>query len=605
MLKAAGDAENVLNDFTHLGVNLVARGSNGKGRDSIIQQVMGGLMTEIQSKSNVLRVISKVNSTSRPWLTEIPEWKALQAHYQKIRPLHLRQLFKNDPNRGQRLAAEACGLYLDYSKNRITTETITLLKKLADACGLREHIGEMFSGVKINVSEERAVLHVALRAPKTESIMLDGVDVVAQVHSELDKMAECAHKIRRGEWLGYSGMPIRNIVNIGIGGSDLGPLMVYEALRYYSHQDLTFRFISNVDGTDFVDATQDLNPEETLFIICSKTFKTRETLINAQTARAWILAKLGDESAIAQHFIAVSTNVEAVIKFGIDKQHIFVLWDWDGGRYSLDSAIGLSTMIAIGPEHFRAMLSGFHAMDEHFRTAPLEKNLPALMGLLAVWNGNFFGAKTVAVLPYAQHLKRFPTYLQQLAMESNGKHVTLEGTRVDYSTGPIYWGELGNNGQHSFYQFIHQGTQMVPCDFIGFCQPLHSLQPHHDFLMANLFAQTQALAFGNNEDELKTQGVPDWQISHRSLEGNRPSNTLLAERLTPAVLGSLLALYEHSVFTQGIIWNIDSFDQWGVELGKSMAQDTMSELTAIDDPELAHDSSTNILIQRYRQLRDN
>lgn len=547
--------------------------------------------------------MSKPILSRAPWLTELSQWKALQVHHQYIKPLHLRKLFADDPNRGEFLVAEGCDLYFDYSKNRITAETIALLVQLADACGLRERIEEMFSGVKINVTEQRAALHVALRAPKTESILLEGIDVVVQVHTVLDKMAGCALKIRHGQWLGFSGKPIRNIVNIGIGGSDLGPVMAYEALRDYSQRDLNFRFISNVDGADFLENTRDLNPEETLFIICSKTFKTRETLVNAQTARAWIISKLGDECAIANHFVAVSGNAAGANEFGIDGQNIFVFWDWSGGRYSMDSAIGLSTMIAIGPENFHAMLAGFHGMDQHFRSSPFANNLPVLMALLGIWNSNFLGAKTVAVLPYSQYLKCLPAYLQQLAMESNGKQVTSDGVRVDYTTGPIYWGEPGTNGQHSFYQLIHQGTQMVPCDFIGFCNPSDPLEPHHDILMANLFAQTQALAFGNTEAELKAADIPSWQIPHRLFEGNRPTNTLLAECLTPTTLGSMVALYEHSIFTQGVIWNIDSFDQWGVELGKAMAQATHTDLIAEGEPSLAHDSSTNSLIEHYRRLR--
>ncbi|MGP0016190.1 glucose-6-phosphate isomerase [Pseudomonas sp.] len=536
-------------------------------------------------------------------LTQCPAWKALEVHYQAVHTLHLRQLFDDDPSRGERFSTQACGLYLDYSKNRITDDTLRLLLQLAQARGLRERIEAMFTGEKINVTEQRAVLHIALRAPKDERIVVDGIDVVQEVHGVLDKMADFARKIRAGEWLGFTGRPIRNVINIGIGGSDLGPVMAYEALRHYSQRDLTFRFVSNVDGTDFVEATRDLDPAETLFIVCSKTFKTLETLTNAQTARTWVLGKLGDERAITRHFVAVSTNAEAVTQFGIDTQHMFGLWDWDGGRYSMDSAIGLSTMVAIGPESFHAMLSGFHAMDQHFRSTPFERNLPVLMGLLAVWYNNFFAAQTAAVLPYEQYLKRFPAYLQQLTMESNGKQVTREGARVDYPTGPVYWGEPGTNGQHSFYQLIHQGTQLIPCDFIGFCQALNTLPPHHDLLMANLFAQTEALAFGRTEAEVKATGIPGWQVPHRIFEGNHPSNTLLAERLTPQTLGSLIALYEHSVFTQGAIWNIDSFDQWGVELGKSMAQKTLSELTAAADPVLTHDSSTNALIRRYRTLR--
>ncbi|RON02458.1 glucose-6-phosphate isomerase [Pseudomonas brassicacearum] len=544
------------------------------------------------------------NALCSPSLTQCPAWKALEVHYQTVHKLQLRQLFGDDPKRGERFSTQACGIYLDYSKNRVTDETMHLLLRLAEARGLRERIEAMFTGQKINVTEQRAVLHIALRAPKEERIVVDGIDIVPQVHTMLEKMADFARKIRGGEWLGFTGLPICNVVNIGIGGSDLGPEMAYEALRHYRQRNLTLRFISNVDSTDFVEATRDLDPAETLFIVCSKTFTTLETLTNAHTARAWVLSSLGNERAIAKHFVAVSTNTEAVTQFGIDTQHMFRLWDWDGGRYSMDSAIGLSTMLAIGPENFRAMLSGFHAMDQHFRSTPFEHNLPVLMGLLAVWYNNFFGAQTVAVLPYEQYLKRFPAYLQQLTMESNGKQVTLDGARVDYPTGPVYWGEPGTNGQHSFYQLIHQGTPLIPCDFIGFCQALNALQPHHDLLMANLFAQTEALAFGRTEAEVKAAGVPDWLTPHRVFEGNRPTNTLLAERLTPETLGSLVALYEHSVFTQGTIWNIDSFDQWGVELGKSMAQKTLSELTGNADPLLNHDSSTAALIRRYRQLRE-
>ena len=538
-----------------------------------------------------------------PWLTELPQWQALKVHYQSLKPFNLRQLFAEDTRRGERLSLEACGFYLDYSKNRINAETISLLVQLAEACGLAKSIEALFLANKINLTEQRAVLHVALRAPKTQCIMLDGEDVVAQVHAVLDQMTDCAEKIRFSQWLGFTRKPIRNVVNIGIGGSDLGPKMAYEALQHYCQHDLNFRFISNVDGTDFVEATADLNAEETLFIICSKSFKTQETLLNAQTARAWVVDKMGDERAVSQHFVAVSTNTEAVLKFGIEAEHIFALWDWDGGRYSMGSAIGLSTMIAIGPENFRAMLSGFYSMDQHFQQAPFGKNLPVIMALLAIWHNNFEGANTYAVLPYNHYLKSFPAYLQQLTMESNGKHVTLDGMQVNYATSPIYWGEPGTNGQHSFYQLLHQGTQVIPCDFIGFCQPLNPLKKHHDALMANMFAQSEALAFGNTEAELKVAGIPDHQIPHRLFDGNRSSNTLLGERLTPTTLGSLVALYEHSVFTQGVIWNIDSFDQWGVELGKAMAQNTMSQLKSFQTPILTHDSSTNCLIQRYRRLK--
>ena len=517
--------------------------------------------------------------------------------------MHLRSLFADDPRRGERLAAEGAGLYLDYSKNRITDETIRLLVNLAEECGLRERIEAMFQGQKINVTENRAVLHIALRAPKGEQILVDGVDVVPEVHAVLDRMAVFSDQVRSGQWQGYTGKPIRNVINIGIGGSDLGPVMAYEALKHYSKRDLTFRFVSNVDGTDFEEATRDLDPEETLFIISSKTFTTLETMTNAHTARAWALKALHHEEAVARHFVAVSTNAEEVAKFGIDTANMFGFWDWVGGRYSMDSAIGLSTMIAIGPENFRAMLAGFRAMDEHFRTAPFEKNLPVLMGLLSVWYNNFFGAQTVAVLPYDQYLKRFPAYLQQLTMESNGKHVTLDGAVVNYQTGPIYWGEPGTNGQHSFYQLIHQGTKLIPCDFIGFCRTLNPLGHHHDLLMANLFAQTEALAFGKTEDEVRAEGTPDWLVPHRIFEGNRPTNTILAERLTPETLGKLVALYEHSVFTQGVIWHIDSFDQWGVELGKVLAKRIIPELESVGEPTLQHDSSTNALIRRYRRFK--
>jgi len=530
-------------------------------------------------------------------------WQALAQHYQTMHTLHLRQLFADDPRRGERFACEAAGIYLDYSKNRITDETIRLLVNLADECGLRERIAAMFNGAAINVTEKRAALHVALRAPKTARIVVEGYDVVPEVHAVLDRMAAFSQQIRSGQWRGHTGKRLRNVINIGIGGSDLGPVMAYEALRHYSQRDMTFRFVSNVDGTDFEEATRDLDPEETLFVVCSKTFTTLETLTNARTARAWSLRKLGDERAIAKHFVAVSTNAEEVSKFGINPEQMFGFWDWVGGRYSMDSAIGLSIMIAIGAANFRALLAGFHAMDEHFRSAPFERNLPALLGLLAVWNNNFLGAETVAVLPYEQYLKRLPAYLQQLTMESNGKHVSRDGARVDYQTSPIVWGEPGTNGQHSFYQLIHQGTRMVACDFIGFCQPLNAIGDHHDLLMSNLFAQTEALAFGKTAEEVKADGAPDWLVSHRAFEGNRPTNTVLAVRLTPETLGALIALYEHSVFTQGAIWNIDSFDQWGVELGKALAQRTMSELASADEPPLKHDSSTNTLIRRYRRLK--
>jgi glucose-6-phosphate isomerase len=515
----------------------------------------------------------------------------------------LRELFAADPERGERLVAEAAGLYLDYSKQRVTDETLALLFGLADACGLQAHIAAMFRGEHVNPTERRPALHIALRAPADERIDVDGVDVVPEVHAVLERMASFAGRVRNGEWTGFTGKRIRNVINIGIGGSDLGPVMAYEALRHYSQDDLTLRFVSNVDGTDFTEATRDLDAAETLFVICSKTFTTLETLTNARAARAWCLRRLGDEAAVAKHFVAVSTNVEGVHAFGIDPDNMFGFWDWVGGRYSMDSAIGLSTMIAIGAENFRDMLAGFHAMDAHFREAPLQRNLPVLMGLLAVWNNDFLDAATVAVLPYAQYLKRFPAYLQQLAMESNGKHVTVDGAPVDCNTGPIYWGEPGTNGQHSFYQLIHQGTRLVPCDFIGFCQPLNALVEQHDLLMANLFAQGEALAFGKNTAEVRSDGVPEGEIAHRTFEGNRPSSTILAARLTPHSLGALVALYEHSVFVQATIWNIDPFDQWGVELGKTLARRTAAEIASKDEPRLDHDSSTNALIRRYRAQR--
>jgi glucose-6-phosphate isomerase len=537
-------------------------------------------------------------------LVQRPAWKALQTHYEEISRLHLRSLFADDRERGERMAIDAAGIYFDYSKNRVTDETIKLLVQLAEQSDLRGRIDAMFRGDKINVSEQRAVLHVALRAPRASSIVVDGENVVPRVHEVLDKMADFSKRVRSGTWKGHTGKPIRNIVNIGIGGSDLGPVMAYEALRAYSQRDLTLRFVSNVDGTDFAEATHDLDAAETLFVVSSKTFTTLETMTNARTARAWSVGQLGgDDKSVAKHFVAVSTNAQQVSAFGIDTANMFGFWDWVGGRYSMDSAIGLSTMIAIGPEHFRAMLAGFHEMDEHFRTAPFERNLPALMGLLAVWYSDFFGAETCAVLPYEQYLKRFPAYLQQLTMESNGKHVTLDGERVTYDTSQIYWGEPGTNGQHSFYQLIHQGTRLIPCDFIGFGQTLNPLGQHHDMLLANVFAQGEALAFGKTAEEVKAEGTPDWLVPHRVFDGNRPSNTLLIERLTPAVLGKLVALYEHSVFTQGIIWNIDSFDQWGVELGKVLAQRIIPELSEIPEPQLKHDSSTNALIRRYRKLK--
>ncbi len=528
-------------------------------------------------------------------------WKALEAHYRDIRDIHLRQLFAEDASRGERFTAEAAGLFLDYSKNRVTDETLRLLLQLAEESNLRDRIDAMFRGDKINVTENRAVLHTALRAPQGHSIVVDGEDVVPGVHTVLDKMSAFSDKIRSGAWTGHTGKRIRNIVNIGIGGSDLGPVMAYEALRHYSDRSLTFRFVSNVDGTDFAEATQDLDPTETLFIVSSKTFTTLETMTNAHTARAWSLAALKDDKAVAKHFVAVSTNAEEVAKFGIDTANMFGFWDWVGGRYSMDSAIGLSTMIAVGPENFRAMLAGFHAMDEHFRTTPFERNLPVLMGLFGLWYTDFLGAETIAVLPYDQYLKRFPAYLQQLTMESNGKHVTLDGAHVTYSTGPIYWGEPGTNGQHSFYQLIHQGTRLIPCDLIGFCKSLNPLGDHHDYLMSNVFAQAEALAFGKTAEEVKAEGSPDWLVPHRTFEGNRPTNVILAEKLTPQILGSLVALYEHSVFTQGIIWDVDSFDQWGVELGKVLAKRIIPELSGKDEPKLAHDSSTNALIRYYRE----
>jgi glucose-6-phosphate isomerase len=542
-------------------------------------------------------------ATTAVSLTQRPAWKALQTHFNTMKDIHLRKLFADDPKRGERFAIEDVGLYLDYSKNRITEETIRLLLALAEECNLRGRIDAMFRGEKINITEKRAVLHVALRAPRGQSIVVDGENVVPKVHEVLDRMADFANRIRGGAWKGHTGKRIRNVINIGIGGSDLGPVMAYEALRHYSQRDLTFRFVSNVDGTDFAEATHDLVPDETLFVISSKTFTTQETMTNAHTARDWALKQLGDEKAVAKHFVAVSTNAQEVTKFGIDTANMFGFWDWVGGRYSMDSAIGLSTMLAIGPENFHTMLVGFHAMDEHFRTAPFSKNLPVLMGLLGLWYNDFFGAQTVTVLPYDQYLKRFPAYLQQLTMESNGKSVTLDGAHVDYQTGAIFWGEPGTNGQHSFYQLIHQGTKMIPCDFIGFYKALNPLGEHHDLLMSNVFAQSEALAFGKTPEDVKAEGTPDWLVPHRVFEGNRPSNTILADRLTPEVLGKLVALYEHAVFTQGVIWNIDSFDQWGVELGKVLAKRITPELQSASEPPLKHDSSTNTLIRRYRKLR--
>jgi glucose-6-phosphate isomerase len=538
-------------------------------------------------------------------LTERQAWKALQAHHENIRELHLRKLFADDLTRGERMTAEGVGLYLDYSKNRVTNETLKLLLQLADESGLRERIDAMFRGEKINITENRAVLHVALRAPRGASIVVDGENLVLQVHAVLDKMADFSNRVRSGAWKGHTGKRIRNVINIGIGGSDLGPVMAYEALKHYSERAMTFRFVSNVDGTDFAEAVLDLDPAETLFIISSKTFTTLETMTNAHIAREWsVLGFRGDEKSIAKHFVAVSTNAAEVAKFGIDTDNMFGFWDWVGGRYSMDSAIGLSTMLAIGPDNFRAMLDGFHQMDEHFRTAPFKRNMAVLMGLLAVWYNDFFGAQTAAVLPYEQYLKRFPAYLQQLTMESNGKHVTLDGSSVNYDTGPIYWGEPGTNGQHSFYQLIHQGTRLIPCDFIAFNKTLNPLGRHHDLLLANVFAQTEALAFGKTPEEVKAEGTPDWLVPHRVFEGNRPSNTILADRLTPETIGKLVALYEHSVFTQGVIWNIDSFDQWGVELGKVLAQRIIPELESKTEPALTHDSSTNNLIRRYRGSKE-
>jgi glucose-6-phosphate isomerase len=536
-------------------------------------------------------------------LRERPAWGALEAHHAEIAPRHLRELFADDPGRGDRLHVETAGLYLDYSKHRVTDATLALLVQLAEESGLREHIDAMFRGDHINVSEDRAVLHVALRLPRDATLVVDGVDVVAEVHEVLDRMAVFAQQVRSGEWLGFTGERIRNVVNVGIGGSDLGPVMAYEALRHYSDRALTMRFVSNVDSTDFVEATHDLDPAETLFVISSKTFSTLETMTNAQSARDWVVDALGDDAAVARHFVAVSTSAERVSAFGIDTANMFGFWDWVGGRYSMDSAIGLSTMIAVGPDHFAELLAGFHAIDEHFRTAPFAENLPVLMGLLAVWYRNFFGTQTVGVMPYDQYLKRFPAYLQQLTMESNGKHVTLEGVHVDYDTGAVYWGEPGTNGQHSFYQLIHQGTTMIPVDLIGFGKSLNPLGDHHDILSANVFAQAQALAFGKTEEQVRAEGTADHVVPHRVMEGNRPTSVILAEVLTPFQLGTLVALYEHSVFTQGAIWGIDSFDQWGVELGKALAQAIAPELIADAEPTLDHDSSTNALIRKYRVLK--
>jgi glucose-6-phosphate isomerase len=545
-----------------------------------------------------------MTSAKRRSLRQTPAWNALADHSREIKQLHLRELFEKDAARGERFAAEGAGLFLDYSKNRVTDTTLKLLLQLADDCELQGRIDAMFRGERINITENRAVLHVAVRAPKNAAIRLDGKNVVPEVHAVLDKMGTFSNRVRSGQWLGHTGKRIRNIVNIGIGGSDLGPVMAYEALKHYSDRALTFRFVSNIDGIDFVEATRDLDPAETLFIVSSKTFTTLETMTNAETAREWMLKGLGgDKAAVAKHFVAVSTNTEKVSAFGIDTANMFGFWDWVGGRYSMDSAIGLSTMLAIGPDNFRSMLEGFHQMDEHFRTTPFDRNLPVLLGLLTVWYTDFFDAQTIAVLPYEQYLKRFPAYLQQLTMESNGKHVTLDGRQVNYDTGPIFWGEPGTNGQHSFYQLIHQGTRLIPCDFIAFVHPLTRLGRHHDMLLANVFAQAEALAFGKTAEQVKAEGTPDWLVPHRVFEGNRPSNVILADRLTPAALGKLVALYEHSVFTQGTIWNINSFDQWGVELGKALAQRIIPELEASSEPQLKHDSSSNNLIHRYRKLK--
>ena len=547
--------------------------------------------------------MSAARAAAAPALRQRPEWRALEAHADGMRARSLRQIFAEDSARGERLSLEAAGWYLDYSKQRLSDDTLVLLQKLASACGVRARAQAMFCGDRINVTEGRAVLHTALRAPSDRKVLVDGHDVVPDVHAVLKRMSAFCDRVRDGEWTGHTGERIRHVVNIGIGGSDLGPVMAFEALRHYSQRDLSLHFVSNVDGTHLVEALRDLDPAETLFVICSKTFTTLETLTNAHAARDWCLSALGSEASIAKHFVAVSTNTDAVRTFGIDPDNMFGFWDWVGGRYSMDSAIGLSTMLAIGPRHFMEMLAGFHAMDTHFESAPAEKNLPMLMALIGIWNGNFLGAPTVAVLPYAQYLTRFPAYLQQLTMESNGKHVTLDGARVDYATGPIHWGEPGTNGQHSFYQLIHQGTHLIPCDFIGFCRPLNPLGAQHDLLMANLFAQSEALAFGKTAAEVEVEGTAAALVPHRSFEGNRPSNTLLADELTPHTLGALVALYEHSVFVQGVIWNIDSFDQWGVELGKALATRTAGELAGVADPALTHDSSSNALIRRYRQRR--
>jgi glucose-6-phosphate isomerase len=562
------------------------------------------IVTSLGTRDKGKEMAANIEAISENLYAKRTAWKALESHYRKIRGVHLRDLFACDPSRGERLAAQAVGLYLDYSKNRITDQTIKLLIQLAEESGLQVRMDAMFRGEKINLTEDRAALHVALRAPRGTSIFVDGVNVIPRVQGVLEKMAHFCNRVRRGEWLGYSGKPIRNIINIGVGGSDLGPVMAYEALKDYSDRSMIFRFVSNLDGTDFREAVRDLDPSETLFIICSKTFTTLETMTNAGAARAWLQAGMGgDEKSIAKHFIAVSTNADEVAKFGIDTDNMFVTWDWVGGRYSIDSAIGLSTMVAIGPEHFRAMLSGFHQMDMHFLATPFSRNLPVLMGLLAVWYINLFGVHTIAVLPYEQYLKRFPAYLQQLTMGSNGKHITLIGTKVTQATAPVYWGEPGTNGQHSFCQLIHQGTRLIPCDFIAFGKSHDPTGRHHDMLMANAIAQAEALAFGNQAEQIKADGTPDWLVPHRLFEGNRPSNTILAEQLTPETLGKLIALYEHSVFVQGVIWNINSFDQWGVELGKALAQKIIPELETKEEPELKHDSSTNALIRRYRMLK--
>jgi glucose-6-phosphate isomerase len=561
-------------------------------------------MTKASRESELAPESAREQSSSVLPLPTRPAWKLLEAHHRKLKDVHLRQLFAEDPQRGERFAVEAAGLYLDYSKNRVTDETLRLLLRLSHESGLQHRIDAMFRGDKINVSENRAVLHVALRAPRGASISLDGHKVVPEVHAVLDRMADFVHRLRNAAWTGHTGKRIRNVINIGIGGSDLGPVMAYEALKHYSERAMTFRFVSNIDGTDFAEAVRDLDPAETLFIVSSKTFSTLETMTDAHTARDWLLAGLnGEDSAVARHFVAVSTSAKEVAKFGIDTANMFGFWDWVGGRYSMDSAIGLSTMLAIGPDNFRAMLDGFHEMDEHFRAAPFERNLPVLMGLIGIWYNDFFDAPTVAVLPYKHYLKRFPAYLQQLTMESNGKHVTLDGVQVDYDTGSIFWGEPGTNGQHSFYQLIHQGTRLIPCDFIAFVRPLNPLGRHHDTLLANVFAQTEALAFGKTADQVKAEGTPDWLVPHRQFEGNRPSNTILLDALTPAALGKLVALYEHIVFTQGTIWQIDSFDQWDVELGKALAQRIIPELESATEPKLEHDSSTNALIRRYRKLK--